>query len=123
MDYVVECAVCGQVETIKLPEDGYFNWMSGMSVQEAFPELNSFEREALISNWCFDCISGVFHRPKPGDNSFGKLLGECECCGCGIWEKDFNNTKEAYVCNGCHTRYILTEDGELKSNEVPEEDD
>ena len=63
------------------------------------PDLNTFEREALISELCYDCQSKIYNMPKPGED-WGKQIGNCECCDCAIWEKDINK-EGASFCPNC----------------------
>lgn len=93
---IVKCVTCGANQSIEVDEAWYEKFKSGMSVQDALPKSNLFTRECLISGMCFDCQSRVFHRPKPGE-SWGEILGECECCGSSVYERDNG------VCPQCGT--------------------
>lgn len=96
---ITKTCSCGGITELDLNKDGFENWKRGALIQRALPELNNFEREALLSGMCFDCQSKLFNRPKPGE-SWGKHLGECNCCGADIWEKDrFSDT--AVKCKIC----------------------
>ena len=85
----IKCVFCGKIQAVNVDENSYKKWIDGELIQRAMPDLNEFEREALISELCFDCQSKTFNMPKPGED-WGKQIGTCECCGCDIWEKDLN---------------------------------
>jgi hypothetical protein len=95
------CFSCGQVTSIECDESGYSKWINGEKIQHAMPSLSVMEREALISSMCFDCQEDFFNMPKPGNESkFGKRLGECDCCGRAVWEKDIN-PDGTFICKSC----------------------
>lgn len=54
------CVVCQHAAIIELPESGYAKWRAGADVQVAFPELNSDERELLISGTHAHCWYVIF---------------------------------------------------------------
>lgn len=104
MTVEIICPFCGNVTKLDVDKDAYAAYrMSGLfggSVQNAFPDLNDFERETLISRMCFDCQEKTFNRPQPGhEEAFGKRVGECEVCGCPIYEKD--KVDDKYKCPQC----------------------
>lgn len=98
--FICNCINCEKPESHEYPFDGYQAYRSGARIKDALPECNAFEREFLISKLCFDCQSKIFHRPKPGE-SWGAVVGECEVCGCTIYENDNNK------CPQCN--YVLGE--------------
>lgn len=97
----VSCPFCNEATTIKLGARLPLYSKGQVTIdEENFPELNNFEREALISGMCFDCQEATFHKPKPGnEKAFGRYIGECECCGAPIWERD--EIDGGYVCTQC----------------------
>lgn len=90
---------CGKVTTVDVNKDGYGKYMSGTSIQDAFPELNAFERECVMTGMCFDCQSRLFNKPKPGED-WGPVIGECECCSSPLYSKDCKEGNH-YVCPSC----------------------
>jgi len=56
----VECPLCGCVNFIKVPVEGYLEWQRGGFIQHALPELSAEEREMLISGICPDCWDNMF---------------------------------------------------------------
>lgn len=81
------CPYCNTVEEHTYPKMGLELYRDGMSVQLALPKETAFAREFLITGACFDCISRIFNKPKPGED-WGEIICECECCGAPIYEKD-----------------------------------
>lgn len=96
------CFSCGKVTTIECDDAGYSKWVNGMNILAAMPSLSIMEREALISGMCFDCQEGLFNIPKPGNEvKFGKRIGECDCCGMAVWEKDIK-PDGTFRCKSCY---------------------
>lgn len=95
------CFSCGQVTTIECNESEYLKWKNDTNIQHAMPSLSVMERETLISGLCFDCQEKLFNMPKPGNEAkFGARLGECDCCGMVVWEKDIN-PDGTFICKSC----------------------
>lgn len=96
MKVEVKCT-CGNKTVIDVNEKAFRLWNSGKAViQEAFPELDDFSRDSLLTNMCFDCQSKLFNRPKPGED-WGDIVDECEVCGASLYSKDFDSG----VCPCC----------------------
>lgn len=95
----IKCKFCGKIQAVNVDENRYRKWVDGELIQRAMPDLNDFEREALISELCYDCQSKIYNMPKPGED-WGKQIGNCECCDCAIWEKDINK-EGASFCPNC----------------------
>ena len=74
---------------------------SSALVQQAMPARNAFERETMISGMCFECQSKTYNMPIPGVDDWGKCLGECDVCGCELWEKHDTNDDGEVVCPKC----------------------
>lgn len=43
------CKVTGKEYVVAVPREGYNKWKNGMLIQDALPELNTNQREFLIS--------------------------------------------------------------------------
>lgn len=107
-----ECPFCNKAIEMNVDDEGYSKWVSDTEVQCAFPEMNPFDREVLISGICYDCQEKTFNRPAPGhESAWGKELGECGCCGAPLWEKNIRDNK--VVCPSCYTTYNLGPDNTL----------
>ena len=102
-----KCACCGAITAVEVSEEAHDKYISGSTVLDAFPELNVFDREVLISSMCYDCISKNYNIPKPGED-WGEQVGECECCGAPIWKKDYDENN-MYKCVSCGLTYSGTE--------------
>lgn len=51
------CVECGEHSFIRVPLEGYKQWLMGRLIQDAFPDLTPGQRETLISGVheaCFD---------------------------------------------------------------------
>ena len=59
------CLQCESTHQIEVHESDYYDWRSGMPIQEAFPYLSIDEREILISGICGSCWDKIF--PKEGE--------------------------------------------------------
>ena len=107
------CPICGKTTDIKVDARGFNAYVvKHKPVQVAFPKLNDFEREAIISGYCFNCQSSVFHRPVPGDESWGEIIGECLECGTPIYSEKDKVADETYICHSCKEEYEY-ENGQL----------
>lgn len=95
----IACRMCGNTETVDVPEDAYEKWKSGNGrIQDLMPKVHMMYREALIQSACCDCLSKLFNSPKPGED-WGEPVGECNVCGCTIYAKDGN------ICPSCNERW------------------
>lgn len=56
----VECFMCKKKYVLYANENNYKAWMQGTHIQNAMPELNSGQRELLISGTCNDCWEEMF---------------------------------------------------------------
>lgn len=92
------CPWCGKVVVISCDVNAHAAWLAGELVQRAFPDMDKFDREALVSGMCHDCSSKVFNEPKPGED-WGERVGSCPICGASIYPK--NATDDGYVCPAC----------------------
>lgn len=108
-----ECPFCRKQSSLEVDDDAYDRWQNGENVIKAFPKLNAFEREFLITRVCYECQEKIFHCPKPGNEAeWGKRLGECPICGCNLYEKevklDGNNQCKCPSCTGSLSYYNNT---------------
>lgn len=101
MEVTKKCFSCGKLTTVIVDEDMYEAWISGANIIRCFPQMNSFDREVLISGMCYDCQSKTFNMPKPGED-WGEQVCDCPECGCRIFPKDINNG--VMMCPSCHFR-------------------
>ena len=52
----VPCHFCKELQKIEnIPVQGFANWQNGELIQNALPELNTDQRELLISGICPKC--------------------------------------------------------------------
>lgn len=85
----IKCPFCGNESSIQVDDKAYEAWQNGKNIQEAFPNLDVFARELLISSMCYSCQEKTFHRPLPwNEAAWGKLVRECDCCGAPVYEID-----------------------------------
>lgn len=85
----VSCPFCSKVSDLEVQEDNLYDYQNGAGILEAFPRMNQFERELIISGICFNCQEKTFNTPAPGHEAeWGEMITECGCCGAPIWEKD-----------------------------------
>lgn len=58
------CPECGITYYLTVPKEGYAKWKSGTLIQNALPELSSYDRESLITGLCFNCQDKFFIEPE-----------------------------------------------------------
>lgn len=105
---VTRNCTCGRISVVTVETDKLNRYKCGELIQNVFPDLSAFDREVLISGLCYDCQSEIFHKPKPGED-WGKILGECDCCGSTLYE---NDVKDNVVrCASCNSHYQVDENG------------
>lgn len=56
------CPHCGDTHTkpIDATLEQYYDWCAGRLIQDAMPQLSPYEREFLISGYCFECQDHIF---------------------------------------------------------------
>lgn len=63
-----KCPFCGATNTVRVNQDEYDNWNSGMLIQNAMPDMSVADRELLITGICSECfpdLDYVFVIPTP----------------------------------------------------------
>lgn len=50
-----KCPFCGKASSVIVPAKNYTDYMNGMSVQDAFPNLTADEREVILTGICKKC--------------------------------------------------------------------
>ena len=100
------CPFCMTVSSVEVDEEQYEAYNRGLNIIQAFPKLSLFERELLISGMCFGCQERTFHKPLPQHaEEWGELVGNCECCGAGLYEKMDRGEDGLYHCSCCGESY------------------
>ncbi len=56
----VQCIDCKQQKQFSVSTAGYEQWMAGILIQRAMPEIPAGEREILISGQCGACFDAMF---------------------------------------------------------------
>ena len=56
----VPCRLCNEVADLTVNIEGFVAWQGGKLIQEALPELDSDQRELLISGTCPTCWDKMF---------------------------------------------------------------
>lgn len=54
------CACGKESKEVLVPREGMTNWRKGKLIQDCFPELNTDDRERLISGVCGECWEKIF---------------------------------------------------------------
>lgn len=96
----VDCVWCNNKQEVTVDSVGYHNWLKGMNIAIALSKANAFERDALKTKMCFDCLSKTLNHPKPGED-WGTPVAECLCCGADIYERN-RNSEGDLVCPCCY---------------------
>jgi hypothetical protein len=50
------CPFCGVKNLVRVPQEQYDNWNSGMLIQNAMPNMSADDRELLMTGICNDCF-------------------------------------------------------------------
>ena len=109
------CPFCRKKTVLNIDDKEYSDYQNGAQLNEAFPTMDFFDREIIITGMCYDCQEEVFNKPH-GEHAkeWGELLGECPCCGTSIY-KNHNKSKEVdghWTCPSCREDFTY-EDGVL----------
>lgn len=54
------CPLCGAMNVLNVPKEGYAAWLNGIGIQHALSELSPGERELLMSGICEPCFDRMF---------------------------------------------------------------
>lgn len=54
------CPMCSTYHTLTVELEQYLNYLDGMLIQEAFPEMSPTDRERFLSSFCPDCQEKIF---------------------------------------------------------------
>jgi len=68
------CPLCGKISQILCEESAWDAYEAGALAQEAFADMNVFERETIISGMCEDCQMTFFEEEDEDCD------GECDIC-------------------------------------------
>lgn len=60
------CPNCGRVLILEVDQAGFESWKAGTVIQQALPDLNKDEREALITGYCTPCWNELFKEDEDG---------------------------------------------------------
>lgn len=57
-----QCFVCGKIHeySFDIQPSQYTDWLGGVLIQNAMPELEPDEREIMMTGICYSCQSEVF---------------------------------------------------------------
>lgn len=55
-----KCPHCGKTSTVELEELAFDNWVGGMFIQDAFPQMSPDEREVMITGTHPECWDKIF---------------------------------------------------------------
>lgn len=59
---LIRCRHCRESYIVPISEQEYLNWINkGTFIQDEFPQLDSNERELLISQTCGNCWNKIFN--------------------------------------------------------------
>lgn len=96
-----KCPVCGKISKHSYDKDAYNKYIAGEdSIQSVFPNEHPMDRELLLTGMCHDCCEDTFGTPAPEhETEWGKCVGECDCCGRPVYEKDVK--EGTFRCKSC----------------------
>ncbi len=70
-----QCPMCGELSSVLCATDAWESYQHGGLAQVAFPEMDIFTRETLISGMCFECQTRFFI-----EDDEEECDGECDVC-------------------------------------------
>lgn len=70
MTLVMTCPICGEMHSVTVRENDFRLYEEGVLAQVAFPNLNLWEREAIISHICPKCQDAIFGTEEEVDDDF-----------------------------------------------------
>lgn len=109
-----QCPGCGKISAVDVDDMQYLAYQNGARIEDAFPLMNPFSREVLLSGYCFSCQENIFNRPAPGNEAaWGKYIGECDCCGSPLYENRNAVGYLQYKCNSCGQLTVKSENGQM----------
>lgn len=109
----MKCKFCSKEIELELTDKEFEDLnVRDMHVQRALPNRDAFFRECFISGICYDCQSETFHKPKPGDDSWGAVIGECDVCGASIYDVKDRTKDGNHICHCCKSPYPFNSDEE-----------
>jgi len=58
----ITCSQCKEshVYELNVKPEQFSNWLRGALIQEAMPELEPWERDLFVLNWCRDCQDSFY---------------------------------------------------------------
>jgi len=71
LNLTIECPKCNGQTEMQVPAEQFVNWQRGQLIQDAFPNLTTDEREAMMTGICPKCWEAMFADEDDDD------LGEC----------------------------------------------
>lgn len=69
------CPLCGKLTSVMCAESAWKSYQDGALAQDAFPDMDVFNRETLISGMCEPCQMRFFIEDDDEDCD-----GECDIC-------------------------------------------
>ena len=105
-----QCPFCNNITSVEVDDEQYDAFCKGLDIIAALPDLNAFQRETIKTGMCPSCQEKTFHIPLPEHkDKWGERLGECLCCGQGLYEKIDKTEDGKYQCSLCGESYTREE--------------
>lgn len=70
-----KCPLCGKFSSVVCDSDAWAKYQNGALAQDAFPDMDTFTRETIISGMCDPCQIQFFIEDDEDDCD-----GECDVC-------------------------------------------
>ena len=72
---LIRCRHCRESYIVPISEQEYLNWINkGTFIQDEFPQLDSNERELLISQTCGNCWNKIFNTDEVQSNEWFTII-------------------------------------------------
>ena len=67
VNITVCCIHCDSIHNVEVESSGYAQWIQGIHIQKAMPNLSTDKRELLISQTCNECWDRMFSEDDDAD--------------------------------------------------------
>lgn len=101
-----KCLDCGKDTTLYVKDSEYLKFQQGVSVCEAFSDLDDFAKRLIDTDICYTCQEKKLRIPLPYNiESWGEHIGDCQICANHLYSKlDIKDI--SYICPRCKTAFV-----------------
>lgn len=78
------CPLCGELTSVVCAESAWKSYQNGALAQDAFPDMDIFSRETLISGMCKPCQTRFFEADEDDEEDPYEGCFECDNTECPL---------------------------------------